>query len=593
MDANIRSAHALFFAPGRYLIPIYQRPYVWDEAEQWDPLWEDVERTAEQFLDPDFGGSPDHFLGAIVLQAESVAPGEMPRWLVIDGQQRLLTLQLLLDAAELVLANLGDGVRIQRTKLRSLIENPEAFLEPLTPHGKFKVWPTVGDQDQFRQAMSQADPDDVEDNARIRRAHKFFREQVLDWVTADADRLAERANALEVTLSQKLKIVAIDLSAQDNPNVIFETLNARGTPLLDWDLTKNYLIHHHQLAGGSDEHLHREHFAALEQDDWWRKDVRRGSLYVPRIDAFLYHWMVLRTCEEIRTEQVFPDFMRYAKGKNAADIAVDLQTSAAIYKRLMTDEDDTQWGIFLKRWRALQAGVVTPHLMWLAAQRTNPESVTRVLAVFDSYFTRRTVCRIPTTGLNVDLLPLLTELQAAGPAHADQTVIEFFASRHSPRTAYPGDDSFRESLRSGRMYRQLTRARTLAILEALNTAMFNHLAPTLITKNLFIEHVMPQKWETHYPLSHRSEDGETPLERRQRLLHTIGNLSLTTDKLGIKMGADAWSVKRAALKSHDTLPINEDLLRHAGNNWTDDDIEARGERLADLALEVWPSLERI
>src|SRR4051794_21328396 len=100
MQAETRTMTQLFQLDVRYVIPLYQRPYVWTEAQQWAPLWSDIVTVAEHFLAEGSGGRPpSHFLGAIVIQQQEHAPGTPPRFLVIDGQQRLTTLQLLLAAA--------------------------------------------------------------------------------------------------------------------------------------------------------------------------------------------------------------------------------------------------------------------------------------------------------------------------------------------------------------------------------------------------------------------------------------------------------------------------------------------------------------
>ena len=107
MQTNIRNPQALFVMPIRYTIPAFQRQYVWTQDDQWEPLWDDVRNIAENYLEKLAASGNNalmaqqetkpHFLGAIVLQQVPIAVGEIARWEVIDGQQRLTTLQLLLD----------------------------------------------------------------------------------------------------------------------------------------------------------------------------------------------------------------------------------------------------------------------------------------------------------------------------------------------------------------------------------------------------------------------------------------------------------------------------------------------------------------
>ena len=110
---------------------------------------------------------------------------------------------------------------------------------------------------------------------------------------------------------------------------------------------------------------------------------------------------------------------------------------------------------------------------------------------------------------------------------------------------------------------------------------------------MFIEHLMPQAYLPHYRLERTTFDPEeTPQQQRERLLHTLGNLSLTTSKMGIAMGNDSWAKKRTHLRK-DSLSLNKDVLSHAGRQWTDQDIIDRGKRLADLAIEIWPPPDKI
>ena len=101
MDTNLRVPEQLFMDRVRYDIPRFQCRYIWKEEQQWEPLWNDTEQLAGSNMDD--GQTEPHFMGAIVLQQMQVPSGTLPRRLVVDGQQRLTTLQLLLDAVQEVL----------------------------------------------------------------------------------------------------------------------------------------------------------------------------------------------------------------------------------------------------------------------------------------------------------------------------------------------------------------------------------------------------------------------------------------------------------------------------------------------------------
>ena len=599
MQVFIQSATTLFSLPLQYEIPIYQRPYVWDEDRQWQPLWDDVERTAEDILNPPAQGITDHFMGAIVVQVATQV-GAMTKWLVIDGQQRLTTLQILLDAVKLTMRKAGEAAANPANQLLSLVENQSFNYDSASdPHLRFKVWPTAGDQDAYEFAMTRIDKaaGALGEEPRLIRAHHFFEQQAEDWLNKEPEQLANRATALAAAMSQQLKVVAIQLDGNDNPNVIFETLNARGTPLLDWDLTKNYLLHRHQLNGSDSEKLFQTYFKPLEVNEWWREDTARGSAYQPRIDLFLYNWLILRTRRTVDAEKVFPSFTEYAKRRDVLEVTEDLARMTDFYREIERPDGRGEWGAFLPKWHNLQAGVTMPILLWLKEQEAqsalDSAELIRCLLALESFFVRRAVCRLASRGLNRIVTEILSDLADSKKPPAD-VIIRRLRRHVSTAAEWPSDRSFAHHLVTGKMYRQLTRRRTRIILEGLEHRLgLQNGAVIKSGQTLFIEHLMPQSYLENYPVSSRSIDpDESPQQQRERLLHTLGNLSLTTRKMGIAMSNSGWAKKRDYLR-RDTLSLNGDVLQHSGDTWTDQDIIERGKRLADLAIEIWPPPDKI
>src|SRR6201988_446309 len=127
----------VFMQPQRLVVPLFQRPYVWNEDNQWDPLWTDVVRVAEKVLGYPADKIYPHFLGAVVLQQVQKNTGQMQERTIIDGQQRLTTLQLLLDALHAEL--LAVGAQQPAMRLEPLVANAEPFFSK--PTDRFKVWP--------------------------------------------------------------------------------------------------------------------------------------------------------------------------------------------------------------------------------------------------------------------------------------------------------------------------------------------------------------------------------------------------------------------------------------------------------------------
>ena len=300
MHVNILNLQKLFAAPVRYEIPPFQRPYVWTQEQQWGPLWEDVANTADEQL-VDVGGivptkGPSaHFLGAIVLQQQNVpAPMLMTR-LVVDGQQRLTTLQLLLDAVQEVFEQRGYDSASERLAL--LVLNQEAFRRDNPDHA-FKVWPTMGDQEAFRYTMRNDLPSDEYEDSVIVQAHEFFKLQVDQWLGTTSEMAEQKAAVLERVVTNLLELVVIDLDHSDDPHVIFETLNARGTPLLQSDLVRNMVLHEVSKVGLAVDQEEASRLWSF-QDEWWRVQIQQGRLARPRIDVFLNYWVTMRKQDDV------------------------------------------------------------------------------------------------------------------------------------------------------------------------------------------------------------------------------------------------------------------------------------------------------
>ncbi len=152
MITQVKTPREVFYQPQRLMVPLFQRPYVWGEDGQWAPLWEDIQRLAGRRVNLE--GHAPHFLGAVVVQQLMGEIGTLPVRTVIDGQQRLTTLQLLLSAVyeQVRLAGFESIAR----QVQDLVENPEHFTSH--PEDRFKVWPTNRDRPAFNEVMAAIAP---------------------------------------------------------------------------------------------------------------------------------------------------------------------------------------------------------------------------------------------------------------------------------------------------------------------------------------------------------------------------------------------------------------------------------------------------
>lgn len=612
MEAGKHNIKELFQKDVRYIIPTFQRPYVWNLERQWEPLWDDVRNLAEEYAErlvEENGNHAiaeekvgTHFLGAIVLQQVPTPTAEIDRRDVIDGQQRMTTLQILLDAAQEVLEE--DGYDKEAKRLRRLVTNDEDFAEG---DARFKLWPTLGDQDAFRAAMTNGQGTTQFGKSLIVQAHEFFSFQIREWLnSAELHDRSRLADALHTALLGLLVLVVIDLKTGDDAYVIFETLNARGTPLLASDLVKNFILQSASAKGYDPDELYESYWATFEED-WWREDVQQGRITRPRIDVFLNYWLIARRFEEVASHNVFPLFRDYVTATldnaeqraNLTDVVRDIRHNGQTFRRLEATNGHTpEEQTFLYRWQTMEARVATPLLLELfsaGTEQLTEKKKLRTLRALESFLVRRTICRMTTKDYNRLFQELLSRL-ANNISHADEIVIDFLGGQTADSREWPSDEKVIRAMLDLPLYRLLTRGRTRMILEGLEEAMRTAKAeePQVYRGRLTIEHILPQEWRGHWPLEllEDPEEYHRQIDTRERLKHTIGNLTLVTGKLNPALSNGAWEAKQIGLQEHSTLFLNKRLLAKWGaESFGEAKIRERGLELAKLAIKVWPGPE--
>lgn len=589
MEVNLRNLTDLFVQPGQYEIPRFQRPYVWSQDKQWMPLWDDVRDTAERILEAheDSPQPQPHFMGAVVLQQVGNESGSLARRIVVDGQQRLTTLQLLLDAAQEILEQ--REIADPAARLEDLVLNQPKY-QGGNADNAFKVWPTDADQEAFRHAMVNDLSGGEWPESRIVKAHEFFKHQIDQWigegegVDEDAN---ERAEALEKALSKLLEVVVIDLLSSDNPHIIFETLNARGTPLRQSDLMKNMILHEAKKTDVINE------VNWPFEDVWWDEEIRQGRLYRPRIDVFLNYWLTMRTLQEVGAADMFLSFRRhYEAGQHGVinDIAADIADVSSSYRCLDKGELGGAWTAFVPRWQDMQAAVVTPVLLWLLSSESEPDQVFRAIKALESYLVRRMVCRMTAGNYNRMFVDLLRRLEDVGPAKAGEAVVEFLDEREAYGTLWPNDNLVFDAISTKPLYRLLTRGRLRMVLGVVEAELRTTKAEGgRLPTGLTIEHIMPQRWRGVWPNPKPRVGPEDSEERRDRVLDSLGNLTLVSQPLNSALSNGPWEMKRKGLSEHSTLFLNKDLLEHSGDDgWDEDAIHARAVRIHRAFVKAWP-----
>jgi Protein of unknown function DUF262/Protein of unknown function (DUF1524)/Restriction Enzyme Adenine Methylase Associated len=603
METQVRTPQMVFMQPQRLVVPLFQRPYVWNEENQWEPLWDDVVRVTDRVLSRPLDRHYPHFLGAVVLQQVQKQTGQMQERTIIDGQQRLTTLQLLLDAlhAELLSVQaLQPAMRIE-----PLVTNAEPFCAK--PEDRFKVWPTNRDRPAFNAIMGAKPP--VNYNAvghrgqRIVEAHRFFGEQAREWLLLYGPEAAQsRGAAIETAVRDLLQMVVIDLAADENAQEIFETLNARGAQLTAADLIKNFVFQRLFETGATVEDAYQNNWKEFETG-FWETEISVGRLRYPRSAIFLNHWLIARTGEEVVAREVFDRFKRYAGdeiGLPMAKVLQQVHAAASVYHQFTIASTQAgpmdQLGLFGYRTGVLESEVIKPLVLCLLDPDEPPipdAQFVKALNVMESWMVRRMLVRATTKNYNKVVAELVALMQKSDRASAGDIIENFLARQSSVSQYWPDDAELQEELSTMPAYRRLGRGRLRMVFEAVEDHLRgwkngkSGLGEERVARGkLAIEHIMPRRWHTNWPL----QDAHTEADR-DRIIHSLGNLTLLTGKLNSKVSNGPWlgrEGKRNGLEGHDVLLLNRELLKKAIEQWTDDSIRLRTKELGAIITQIWP-----
>jgi uncharacterized protein with ParB-like and HNH nuclease domain/predicted transport protein len=540
----------------QFVIPIYQRTYSWTEQE-CRQLWEDVLRC----------GADDriqvHFVGSIVYIEDGLSQvtNQAPL-LVIDGQQRLTTVSLLLAAlVEAVPADAEPADGFSRRKIQNYyLLNPEEEGER-----RFKLLLSQTDKDTLVSIVAGRDRP-REESLRISENFRLFRE----WLAAGEAPLETVCKGIS-----KLVVVDIALSrGQDNPQLIFESMNSTGKELSQADLIRNFI-----LMG-----LELEPQRRLYADYWRPMEVEFGqAAYGVHFDAFMRHFLTVKTGVIPKVGEVYEAFKAHARSPEGEAGGVEgLLREVRDYARhycamALGAERDPELHRAFQDLRELRVDVAYPLLLQFyadhAAGRLGKADFLAALRLVEAYVFRRAVCAIPTNSLN-------KTFAAFGKAIRRDRYLESVKAQLQLLPSYrrfPVDEEFARALQAVDVYNKNFKAYCLRKLE-------NHGRKEPVSIGEYtIEHIMPQNEDL--PAGWRSDLGQDWERVHKTFLHTLGNLTLTG--YNSEYSDRPFREKRDMEGGfrHSPLRLNEGL--GSAERWDEAGMLARAARLASTALKVW------
>ncbi|MFF2453949.1 DUF262 domain-containing protein [Isoptericola sp. NPDC058082] len=594
METFVRTPMEIFGLPQHFAIPLFQRPYVWDEEEQWEPLWQDVRRVAQLRLEQPHVNAT-HFLGAVVVQAQENAVGIIATRDVIDGQQRLTTLQLMMDAAAAVLED--TGADLLSAQLQRLTHNDAVYVPP--GESGLKIRHANRDREPFDEVMSAEAPVPYSSlkhaESKLARGHAYFAGEIGQWLgEPDTPEFVRRSDALVTVMTRGLQLVTIDLTAAENSQEIFETLNARGTPLTAADLIRNYVFQRLRAEGGDTGKAYSRDWPF--ETKFWERTVSVGRYTIGRSSLFLNQWLVARTGEEIGPQSTFTRFKHYVEheaGQKMEDLLPAIRKQAEQYEAwtLAAQESSRQLDMVemaVYRMAANNMELLKPLLIWLHEPDRDLSAATiyAIVSAAESWVMRRVLLRLTSADLGRVVADLIKTHSSTATDDLADRVIAHLARLNVTSTYWPGDDELRAALATEAAYRRFRRARLRMLLEAVEDwYRFETNQSQLDRKGYPIEHVLPQKWSDFWPV-----DGIEAQQERAEHVHRLGNLTLLTDRLNPKVSNAGWAKKRTAFLQHNTINMTGRLVVDTeGRDWDENTIDDRTAEMIDVIIKIWPT----
>jgi uncharacterized protein with ParB-like and HNH nuclease domain/predicted transport protein len=549
----------------QFVIPIYQRTYSWTERE-CRQLWDDIVRTgAAETVSA-------HFIGSVVyIQDGLYQVTTQSPLLVIDGQQRLTTITLLIAALAEAIETLPEDQRepidgFTPKKLRNYyLCNPEEDGERF-----FKLILSQTDKDTLISLIGKSERP-REHSLRVADNYALFKE----WI--------KKAEDIKIICRGIAKLLIVDTSltrGEDNPQLIFESMNSTGKELSQADLIRNFI-----LMG-----LEPKLQTRLYQDYWRPIELEFGQqAYGEQFDDFMRHYLTLKTGEIPKIDEVYESFKTLARGSDGRKVEVEtLVREIREYSRYfcamaLGAERDVGLRDAFQDLKELKVEVAYPFLLELyddyAKDTLSRDDFLEIVRLVEAYVFRRAICAIPTNSLN-------KTFSAFGKALKKDRYLESVKAHFLTLPSYrrfPKSEEFKRDFPTRDLYKTRLRSYWLRRLE--NFGRKERVSLDEYT----IEHILPQN-ENLSPLW-RAELGPEWERVQETWLHTAGNLTLT--------GYNSEYSDRSFVEKRDmTGGFRESPLRmNAGlgqlPSWNEDEIKKRADRLAVMALEVWaaPALD--
>ncbi|XRQ13882.1 GmrSD restriction endonuclease domain-containing protein [Actinomadura welshii] len=549
----------------QFQVPLYQRTYSWGHRE-WARLWADVLEQAEIIAAGE--ERTPHFIGSVVLAPGTMSAGDVQRWLVVDGQQRLTTLMLASCA-------LRDRFREIAPREADRVHKQYLVNEFREGLDQFRLLPTQADRKAF---IACVDSDATAGGSDgIGAAYRFFRQALIDY---DPDGDAAALKRLETVVRSRLSVVGITAEQGDNVYRIFESLNNTGVKLSQTDLLRNYVF---MLLPTIGERVYDKIWLPMQEE------LGAGNLeLLAWLDLVIRGDYRAKQSEVYRAQQRRLGEVVERGGETALEGEVaELYRRGRLLMRVIEParEEDERLRAALQRLQEWGGQITFPvalHMLdLLDHERATAAQVARALGYVESFLVRRMIAGIPTNNLNRILNSAPKELETDRPV--DEAVHRYLSGE---RRYWPSDEQLRAAVRTRPFYWSGRPNQRFFVLKRLEQSHEPSEPVDFAAAKLTIEHVMPQtatqEWLDLLAAEVTDEDG--PAELHAELLHTLGNLTLTADNSAL---SNSPFHRKQEIFDASALRMNREIAE--APSWGRARILERGEALAERCASLWPA----
>lgn len=514
-------------------IPVFQRNYEWGE-QQCSQLFKDLTIAAED--------DQDHFIGAIVYVAET-GRKLSHIYRIIDGQQRLMSLMLLLKS----LADVNDQVRAE-------IQEQYLTNKYLEENNHLKLKPVAHDMEAFEAVMNDR-LDQYNEPSKVVKNYQYFKKRIQqsEFSSTELYEALNHFNMVYIELTNDVQ--------DENPQVIFESLNSTGVSLSASDLVRNFLLM--KLDSDKQSRLYQEYWVKMER------------IFTTNTFAdFIRFYLTMKMHKMINRAKIYPLYKEFyhGQGLDSEEALADLYRFAIFYDQLIHAETGIQeLNPILRHINAMDSRVVYPYFFMMLEMTSTGEvsqdDVIEVAQIMESYLFRLKVCQLPTNGLNRMVIALCDKAKAVGDYRARLVSLL--------NASFPDDKKFADSLMNVNLYslRNNLAKLALVVLEESRTK------ETIDFDDAQVEHIMPQRlnndWRIELPNANRINE---------EMGGVIGNLTLT--KYNQEMGNKVYSEKKEVYQTSNVSLTREIAAEYP--TWNKESIVKRTEQLAQELISIFP-----